>query len=273
MTPSGGKRSPSLLEARFEECRREARKLLRDLMVEEPPEIDLMSVVGYLEGLSVEEGGLEGADGRILWGKNGAAIRIKAGLWPGRKRFTLAHEIGHYVLHKHNPQGRFDTGHQFAIWNEANEEAEANIFAAELLMPDYLFAPRLKRQSPSFRNLDQLAEEFTASRLATALQYVHYCHEQVALVFSRDGVVVWSKAAKQFPWRIRHGQLSRDSGAGSLAAGNPDETGRMAPTPVYAWLLDFESDRDHDIMEESRVVPSYGEGILTLLWARDDIED
>ncbi len=272
MIPTGGKRSPSLLEARFEECRREARSLLRKLMVEESSEIDLMSIVGFLGGLTVEEGGLDGADGRILWGINGAAIRIKAGLWPGRKRFTLAHEIGHYVLHKHNRQGRFDTGHQFAIWNEANEEAEANVFAAETLMPDYLFTPSLKRQSPSFRTLDHLAEEFTASRLATALQYVHYCHEQAALVFSRDGVVVWSKAAKQFPWRIRKGRLSNDSGAGALATGNPNETGKMAPTPVYAWLSDFEHDREHDIMEESRTISSYG-GILTLLWARDDLDD
>lgn len=272
MIYSRGHRSPALLDARFEECRREARGLLRSLMVEEPSEIDLMAVVGFLGGLTVAEGGLDGAEGRILWGQKGAAIRIKAGLWPGRKRFTLAHEIGHYRLHQHNPQGRFDTGHQLAIWNEANEEAEANVFAAELLMPDYLFSPRLKRQSPSFRNLDALADEFQASRLSAALQYVHYCHEQVALVFSRDGSVVWVKAARQFPWRIRQGQLSKDSGAGALATGNPNETGRMAPTPVYAWLSDYEYDRDHDIMEESRAIPSYG-GILSLLWAKNDIED
>lgn len=272
MISSGGKHSTGLLEARFEECRRAARNLLKNLMVEEPSEIDLMVVVGFLGGLTIEEGGLDGADGRILWGANGAAIRVRAGLLPGRKRFTLAHEIGHYVLHKGSPHGRFDTGHQFAIWNEANEESEVNVFAAELLMPDYLFTPRLKRQSPSFRNLDQLAEEFATSRLAAALQYVHYCHEQVALVFSRDGKVIWSKAAKQFPWRIRQGQLSKDSGAGELAAGNPNESGRMAPTPAYAWLPTFEHDRDHDIMEESRGIQSYG-GIVSLLWARDDLED
>ena len=266
------KTSPTLLEARFEECRRKARSILNDLMVEEPSEIDLMAVVGFIGNLTVEEGGLDGAEGRILWGQTGAAVRIKAGLWPGRRRFTLAHEIGHFLLHKHNSQGRFDTGHTFAIWNEAGEEAEANVFAAELLMPDYLFKPRLKRQAPSFKNLDQLAEDFAASRLSTALQYVHYCHEQVALVFSRNGQIVWSKSARDFPWAIRKGELSKDSGAGALAADNPNETGRMAPTPVYAWLTDFERDRDHDIMEESRVVSAYG-GILSLLWAKDDLEE
>lgn len=266
------KESPALLKARFEECRQKARNILHELMVEEPSEIDLASVVGFVGDLTVEEGGLDGAEGRILWGQKGAAIRIKAGLWPGRKRFTLAHEIGHFLLHKHNPQGRFDTGHHFAIWNEAGEEAEANVFAAELLMPDYLFQPRLKRQAPSFGNLDQLAEDFAASRLSTALQYVHYCHEQVALVFSRGGQIVWSKPARDFPWSIRRGDLSKDSGAGALAVGNPNETGKMAPTPVYAWLTDFERDRGHDIMEESRVVSSY-DGILSLLWAKDDLDE
>jgi hypothetical protein len=272
MNASRGTHSIGLLEARFEECRRKARDLLHKLMVEDPSEVDLGAIVGFLGGLTVEEGGLEGADGRILWGQDRAAIRVKAGLLPGRKRFTVAHEIGHYVLHKGSSHGRFDTGHQFAIWNEANEEAEANVFAAELLMPDYLFTPRLKRQSPSFRNLDHLAKDFATSRLAAALQYVHYCHEQVALVFSRDGQVIWSKAAKQFPWRIRQGPLSKDSGAGELAAGNPNESGRMARTPAYAWLSAFDHDRDHDIMEESRVIQSYG-GILSLLWARDDLDD
>jgi hypothetical protein len=272
MISSSRKHSVSLVEARFEECRRTARDLLNKLMVEEPSEIDLDAIVGFLGGLTVEEGGLEGADGRILWGNNGAAIRVKAGLLPGRKRFTVAHELGHYVLHKGNAHGRFDTGHQLAIWNEASEEAEANVFAAELLMPDNLFTPRLKRLPPSFRNLDQLAEDFATSRLAAALQYVHYCHEQVAIVFSRDGQVLWSKAAKQFTWQIRRGPLSKDSGAGELASGNPNESGKMARTPAYAWLSAFEYDRDHDIMEESRAVQSYG-GILSLLWAKDDLDD
>lgn len=272
MIQSRGNHSVGLMESRFEECRREARSILKQLMVGEPSEIDLLAIVGFLGNLTIEEGGLDGADGRILWGQSGAVIRVKAGLLPGRKRFTLSHEVGHYVLHKGSAHGRFDTGHQMAIWNEANEEAEANVFAAELLMPDYLFTPRLKRQAPSFRNLDGLAADFATTRLAAALQYVHYCHEQVALVFSRDGQVAWSKAAKQFPWRIRQGELSKDSGAGELASGNPHETGRMAPTPAYAWLSAFEHDREHDIMEESRVVESYG-GILSLLWARDDLDD
>ena len=80
--------------------------------------------------------------------------------------------------------------------------------------------------------------------------------------------MAWSKAAKQFPWRIRQGELCKDSGAGELAAGNPNESGRMARTPAYAWLSAFENDKDHDIMEESRVVQSYGGNPDVALGAR-----
>src|SRR5260370_42614091 len=121
MISPGGKRSSGLLEARFEECRREARSLLQKLMVEEPSEIDLMTVVGFLGGLTVEEGGLEGADGRILWGRNGAAIRIKAGLWPGRRRFTPADHVRPCLLHKNNPLGRLYTEHPISAWMKATQ--------------------------------------------------------------------------------------------------------------------------------------------------------
>jgi len=35
---------------------------------------------------------------------------------------------------------------------------EANTFAGELLMPDFLFAPRLTNQEPSLKRIDALAE-------------------------------------------------------------------------------------------------------------------
>jgi len=40
-----------------------------------------------------------------------------------RLRFTLAHELGHIIMHTRNPLARFDDSH------------EANVFAAEFLMP------------------------------------------------------------------------------------------------------------------------------------------
>lgn len=54
-----------------------------------------------------------------------------------RNLFTIAHEIGHFVLHN-GSQNRFDEYHKYTP-EELKREREANDFAGELLMPQYKF--------------------------------------------------------------------------------------------------------------------------------------
>jgi Zn-dependent peptidase ImmA (M78 family) len=87
-----------------------------------------------------------------------------------RQRFTIAHELGHYLLHKgetvHLDEGR----RAFAInlrdaesaTGEDNEEKEANLFAAELLMPAKFLKKDLEGES-----LDILEGSVALDRLAT----------------------------------------------------------------------------------------------------------
>ena len=59
---------------------------------------------------------------------------------PNRRNFTTAHELGHYLLHDYD---EVHVDRRFKVWlrNEKSsegtdmEEREANLFAAELLMP------------------------------------------------------------------------------------------------------------------------------------------
>lgn len=73
-------------------------------------------------------------------GRKTAVIGVNAHQHPNRQNFTAAHELGHFLLHD------FDTVHvdrQFKVWLRSetssqgtdDEEKEANLFAAELLMP------------------------------------------------------------------------------------------------------------------------------------------
>ena len=77
-----------------------------------------------------------------------------------RKRFTVAHEIGHYIL-GHQREGIFvdSADKYFTIFNFRNansstgefvQEREANAFAASLLMPTDLFYQVLKELSLKF---------------------------------------------------------------------------------------------------------------------------
>lgn len=61
-----------------------------------------------------------------------ATIIVKAEDSPERQRFTLAHEIGHLLLHPIGKQFRDDS------YTGTPQEIEANNFASELLMPDAL---------------------------------------------------------------------------------------------------------------------------------------
>ena len=74
-----------------------------------------------------------------------AVIGINANQSPGRRRFTMAHELGHYFLHGGQGHEEVHVDHtkdlQIKLRSPASstgtdeEEVEANLFAAELLMP------------------------------------------------------------------------------------------------------------------------------------------
>ena len=66
---------------------------------------------------------------------------------PGRRNFTLAHELGHYLLHRHaHPGGLKCTNRNMADWDESvtKIEGEANTFASYLLMPLDDFRAQIK---------------------------------------------------------------------------------------------------------------------------------
>lgn len=65
-------------------------------------------------------------------------IMINKDLSPERKTFTLAHEFGHFLMHKGRDKFRLDFV-DFDGSPDAQEETEANYFAATLLMPKEKF--------------------------------------------------------------------------------------------------------------------------------------
>jgi Zn-dependent peptidase ImmA (M78 family) len=84
-----------------------------------------------------------------------------------RQRFTIAHEIGHYLLHSretlhYDTQPEFSKGEQFFRAGNIStlEETEANHFAAELLMPEDLVK---KLTESGTTSIQELAEKFDVS--------------------------------------------------------------------------------------------------------------
>lgn len=99
---------------------------------------------------------------------------------PQRQRFTIAHELGHLLLHNYKT-AHADSGFKLRYRDAASstgeviEEIEANAFAAELLMPAKLVLTEANKIGFDFamqhdRDLSRLARKFQVSKLALGIR-------------------------------------------------------------------------------------------------------
>jgi len=138
--------------------------------------VDEADDIRTLPGAPADQGRLSGmldAEEMIVWVDRGEARRS-----PGRRRFTIAHEVGHFVLHVPVVHKLFpdravdikeiDEGSSAAkLSKHRGREREANIFASELLMPEPLV--RAQATATGF-NLPALAKRFEVSVPAMRLR-------------------------------------------------------------------------------------------------------
>ena len=114
----------------------------------------------------------------------------------GRKRFTIAHEFGHYLLHRHQ-QALFECGNDDIETgnNHARDiEADADAFASTLLMPLDDFHRQVDGQSISFDLLSHCANRYKVSLTAAALRWIEIAPKRAVLVASRDDHMLWAKS-------------------------------------------------------------------------------
>ncbi len=109
--------------------------------------------------------------------KESTIIGVNALHHKNRQRFTVAHEIGHYVLHKIDVH--VDKGYQFILRDSASSQAtdaleiEANQFAAELLMPAHMLRKDVREYLKDLEdesNLQKLAAQYEVSAQAMAFR-------------------------------------------------------------------------------------------------------
>jgi IrrE N-terminal-like domain len=150
--------------------------------------------------------------GRALNGFEGALAPAKApnsgwGIFynsaiqsEGRINFTLAHEFGHYLIHRTKyPDGMNCSDRDVIISDlEYNTtENEANQFAAALLMPLDTFRINIPdKHRPSLNDIGDAATLFGVSLIAATLRWLEYTSRRACLVVSRDGYILWSRSSK-----------------------------------------------------------------------------
>lgn len=115
----------------------------------------------------------------------------------GRIRFTQAHELGHYLLHRQRQDG-FQCSEDDVINrddNGASIEAEADSFAADLLMPRNDFDQQMDGCA-DFEALGACAERYGVSLTAATLRWLRLTDKNAVLIVHSDGYMNWTFSSK-----------------------------------------------------------------------------
>ena len=142
-------------------------KFAKDSGINELP-IDLEKLVKKL-GIRLKEESLDDDISGELYRdqKDGSwVIVVNSNQTEARKRFTIAHELGHYVLHR-NESDVFEDEIFFRSDEKDLSEYQADNFAAELLMPKELFTGALNEKGCT---IETLAKKFGVSYVATRIR-------------------------------------------------------------------------------------------------------
>jgi len=154
----------------------------------------------------VSEKDIPGCMGALVYGESIPrqwAILYHRDQSPGRKAYTVAHEFGHYILHRQtiDEDARFDGGlycdeESILRRNGEDIEFEADQFAANLLMPLHDFREQIPAAKvPSFDDLGAAANRYGVSLTAATLRWLEYTETRALLVVSNEGFAQWAKTS------------------------------------------------------------------------------
>lgn len=176
-------------------------------------------------------GKFDGALYRAPAGKSGWGIIYNDAIASkGRINFTLAHEFGHYLLHRLAHPDGIECGQQDMVrWDTAYREIEhqANCFAAGLLMPLNDFRTQIPAKArPTLDDLAACSERYGVSLMAATLRWIEYAERRSVLVVSRDGFILWARSSKS---ALKTGAYYRTVNRGAIAV----PTTSLAATASY----------------------------------------
>jgi Zn-dependent peptidase ImmA (M78 family) len=158
-----------------------------------------------------------------------------------RRRYTIAHELGHFLLPFHGAGAqcaKADLGVFKTSDLNCATEAEANRFAASLLMPQKFFARDIRQSgAPEIEHILKLAKRYETSKEAAARRYTDLCGHVCAIIFSHERKLRGFCKARNFPFLdLRRGDPLP---AASISAKRQGVAGQMSDwseTAPEIWL-------------------------------------
>ncbi len=257
----------------------QAQQLLGNCGLEEITDLEMDLFVSGLDAMLIEEE-LTNCDGKIIFGNSKVVIKVNSSIqFQERKRFVIAHEIGHLIMHR-NMQLPEDTFANFNIiagmekaLKNGRQELEANEFASELLMPEKLFLKEAKGNKFSPLLIKQLSERFNTSLTATVFRYLQFeqLHPLCLVFIDKGKVKYWKKSDDLKVWLVDYTRLAppSDSVAAEYIQKNYDFVYKLEekaqPISKSTWFNVGEYDEDTDFYEYCIPTKRY-QTILSIIW-------
>jgi Zn-dependent peptidase ImmA (M78 family) len=241
---------------------RRPEKLLRELGISRPEEIDVEAIAQYC-GATVIYEDLRGCEARLLGFGNRAVISINQGSRRSRQRFSVAHELGHWMHDRGNASFACDVNAMWREWSAENPERLANQYAADLLLPPGMFGALAKDRAITFDTARDLANVFDTSLTATTIQLVRHGSFPAMVVCNNRQGRVWFLRGPDVPeilWPTD--KPGPSTVAYDVLHGEPVPTG---PTDVQASAW-FERDDTTRYWIKEDVVQMGSDLVLSLLW-------
>lgn len=231
-----------------------AEQHLQELGITEPSEIDL-EAIAYDRGVRIHYCQLDGCEARIVGKGNRAIITVNTASSDQRQRFSIAHELGHW--HHHRGQTLTCRVDEYRPYQAVVAERLADAYAADLILPYYLFRPLVREyRQLTLKAVGLLAETFRASFTATAIRLIECDHFPAVLVCHSAEGRRWFARAPGVPehW-FPKGELAPESSALDILFGRRQADPIPRTIRASAWFDGWEAHR-YEISEQTTRVAS-----------------
>lgn len=222
--------------------------------------------------IRIDEVPLDGFLGLLMKVGKKSGMLLKSGQGLGQRRFTIAHEIGHFAIPSHAGRPIEQCLQEDVVGQPQNStEIEANQFAAELLMPRSQFDLDIGNKTPSFQHIRALAERYDVSVTACGLRWIELTHERAALICVEDGYIKWKRLSKGLRYSLTPSG-TRVAPETLVAAVQRGEALSGAPelVPPWAWL-ERPAERT-EVLESAFAIPSLNQ-VLSLILVDDEVDE
>lgn len=257
--------------------------LLKDIRKQSPSKqistpVPIHTIASCLDIVSIEPLSTQSFEGMLLKKDWQGFIFYNSSSPESRQRFTIGHELGHWMIPSHLIGNQLSCTKQQlssfyskgkSIPKEIRIEIEANRFSAQVLMPEKEFRVDINKAEPDLRHLFLVSQKYNVSMVACCLRFRELSDYACAIIQHQNFVIKRIFKTKNFPSLDRNFKEGSFIAPKSLSASELPITTDPKPIDWRIWLQ-REISRSTELYEQ---VLQQSDGYRTTLLYWDDSQE